>query len=70
VLGGVIRPLFAPQGAVRGPRYRRERGWCVTDFNPEDVEPLLELGPLGNVTRRLGCGRGLAPRFHDVLLVR
>jgi hypothetical protein len=40
----------------------------VTDFNPEDVEPLLELGPLGNVTRRLG--RGLAPRFHDVLLVR
>jgi hypothetical protein len=42
----------------------------VTDFNPEDVEPLLELGPLGNVTRRLGCGRGLAPRFHDVLLVR
>ena len=36
--------------------------------DPEDVEPLLELDPLGNVTRRLGCARGLAPRFHDVLV--
>jgi hypothetical protein len=32
----------------------------VTDFNPEDVEPLLELDPVGNVTRRLGC----APAYH------
>jgi len=31
------------------------------------VAPLLELDPLGNVTCRLGCARGLAPRFHDVL---
>jgi hypothetical protein len=35
---------------------------------PADVEPLLELDPLGNVTRRLGCAHGLAPRFHDVLV--
>lgn len=35
---------------------------------PGEVEPLLELDPLGNVTRRLGCARGLAPRFHDALV--
>jgi hypothetical protein len=33
-----------------------------------DVEPLVELDPLGNVTRTLGCARGLRPRFHDVLV--
>jgi hypothetical protein len=33
-----------------------------------DVEPILEFDPLGTVTRRLGCARGLRPRFHDVLV--
>ncbi len=33
-----------------------------------DAEPLVELDPLGNVTRTLGCARGLRPRFHDVLV--
>lgn len=33
-----------------------------------DLEPLVELDPLGTVTRRLGCARGLRPRFHDVLV--
>lgn len=39
-----------------------------TTLDQSDVEPLVELDPLGNVTRRLGCARGLRPRFHDVLL--
>jgi hypothetical protein len=33
-----------------------------------DIEPLVEFDPLGSVTRRLGCARGLQPRFHDALL--
>jgi hypothetical protein len=33
-----------------------------------DVEPILEFDPLGAVTRRLGCARGLRPRFHDLLV--
>lgn len=33
-----------------------------------DIEPLLEFDPLGQVTRRLSCARGLQPRFHDVLV--
>ena len=36
--------------------------------DPTDVEPLLEYDPLGRLTRRLGCARDLAPRFHDVLV--
>jgi hypothetical protein len=33
-----------------------------------DLEPLVEVDPLGAVTRRLGCARGLQPRFHDALM--
>ena len=29
---------------------------------------LIEIDPLGNVVRTLGCARGLSPRFHDLLL--
>jgi len=36
--------------------------------DPADVELLVEFDPLGTVTRRLGCARGLRPRFHDVLV--
>lgn len=36
--------------------------------DPDDVEPLVELDPLGEVTRRLYCARDLYPRFHDVLV--
>ena len=36
--------------------------------DPADIEPWLELDPLGNTTRTLGCARGLQPRFHDLLL--
>lgn len=27
----------------------------------------VEIDPLGNVTRTLGCARGLQPRFHDII---
>jgi hypothetical protein len=35
---------------------------------PTDVESWVEIDPLGNITRTLGCGLGLAPRFHDLLV--
>ena len=34
---------------------------------PTTPIPWLELDPLGNVTRTLGCARGLVPRFHDLI---
>lgn len=34
----------------------------------DPLAPWIELDPLGNVTRTLGCLRGLAPRFHDLLI--
>jgi hypothetical protein len=33
-----------------------------------DLEPWVELDPLGEVTRTLGCAGGLQPRLHDILL--
>jgi hypothetical protein len=35
-----------------------------------DVEPWVELDPLGNITRTLGCAFGLQPRLHDIMLER
>ena len=35
---------------------------------PDDVESWVELDPLGNVTRTLGCHFRLQPRFHDLLI--
>ena len=35
--------------------------------DPTDVEPWLELDALGDVTRTLGCARGLPSRFHDLI---
>jgi hypothetical protein len=34
---------------------------------PTSPLPWLEIDPLGNVTRSLGCARGLVPRFHDLI---
>lgn len=31
------------------------------------LAPWVEVDPLGNLTRTLGCARGLQPRFHDLL---
>lgn len=36
--------------------------------DPADVEPFVEVDPLGNETRRLECVGGLRPRFHDLLV--
>ena len=35
---------------------------------PGDIEPWLELDPLGNVTRHLVCANGLPSRLHDLIL--
>ncbi len=35
---------------------------------PADLEPWVELDPLGNITRTLTCARGLRPRLHDLML--
>lgn len=39
-----------------------------TTADTSDIEPLVEFDPLGNQVQRLGCARGLRPRFHDVLV--
>lgn len=39
-----------------------------TTLDQSDVEPLIELDHLGNITRTLDCARGLRPRFHDLLV--
>ena len=36
--------------------------------DPGDIEPWLELDPLGNVTRTLLCANGLQSRLHDLIL--
>jgi hypothetical protein len=33
-----------------------------------DIEPWIELDPLGDATRSLGCAGGLQSRLHDILL--
>jgi hypothetical protein len=32
-----------------------------------DLEPWIEIDPLGNVTRTLSCSRNLMPRLHDLI---
>jgi hypothetical protein len=32
-----------------------------------DLEPWVEIDPLGNLTRMLGCARNLQPRLHDLI---
>lgn len=34
---------------------------------PGDVEPWVEIDPLGTVTRTMGCARGLQSRLHDLI---
>jgi len=38
--------------------------------DPTDIEPWLEIDPLGNVTRTLGCALGLQSRPHDLISER
>jgi hypothetical protein len=41
-----------------------------TTPDPTDVDPWVELDPLGNITRTLGCALGLQPRPHDLISER
>jgi hypothetical protein len=45
--------------------------YVVRPPTPEvgDIEPWVELDPLGNLTRTLTCAGGLQPRLHDLILV-
>lgn len=36
--------------------------------DPSDIEPFIEIDPLGNVTRTLNCANGLPSRMHDLVL--
>ena len=36
--------------------------------DPFDIEPWVELDPLGKTTRTLGCALGLQARFHDLFV--
>jgi hypothetical protein len=38
-----------------------------TTPDPTDVDSWVELDPLGNITRTLGCALGLQPRPHDLI---
>jgi hypothetical protein len=38
-----------------------------TTPDPADLEPWLELDPLGNITRTFSCALGLQSRFHDLI---
>ena len=39
-------------------------------LNPADLEPWVEIDPLGTATRTLGCAGGLQPRPHDLIAER
>ena len=38
--------------------------------DPNDIEAWIELDPMGNITRTLGCALGLQPRPHDLISER
>jgi arylsulfate sulfotransferase len=38
-----------------------------TTPNLSDLDPWVEIDPLGNVSRTFGCAGGLLPRFHDLI---
>ncbi len=40
------------------------------EADPGNPAPWLEIDQLGRVTRRLGCVRGLVPRFHDLIALQ
>jgi hypothetical protein len=41
-----------------------------TTPDPTDVDQWVEIDPLGNITRTLGCAGGLQPRPHDLISER
>jgi Arylsulfotransferase (ASST) len=68
--GRVVWYVRFPEGPSLNFQAQANGRYIARPFTPDpaDVEPLVEFDPLGTVTRRLGCARGLRPRFHDVLV--
>ena len=68
--GRVVWYVRFPEGPSLNFQAQSNGRYIARPFTPDssDLRPVLEFDPLGTVTRRLGCARGLRPRFHDVLV--
>ena len=68
--GRVVWYLHFEEGPSLNFQAQPNGRYVARPFNPDPsaVQPLVEFDPLGTVTRRLPCARGLRPRFHDVLV--
>jgi hypothetical protein len=68
--GRVVWYVHLPDGPSLNFQAQPNGRYIARPMTPDttDMTPLIELDPLGRVTRRLGCARGLRARFHDVLV--
>jgi len=68
--GRVVWYVRFPDGPSLNFQAQPNGRYVARPFTPDntDLTPLIELDPLGTITRRLGCARGLRARFHDVLV--
>jgi Arylsulfotransferase (ASST) len=68
--GRVVWYVRFPEGPSLNFQAQPNGRYIARPFTPDtsDLKPVLEFDPLGAVTRRLGCARGLRPRFHDLLV--
>jgi outer membrane protein assembly factor BamB len=68
--GRVVWYVRFPEGPSLNFQAQSNGRYIARPFTPDtsDLRPLREFDPLGTVTRRLGCARGLQPRFHDLLV--
>jgi hypothetical protein len=68
--GRVVWYVRLPDGPSLNFQAQSNGRYIARPFTPDtsDAKPVLEFDPLGTITRRLGCARGLRPRFHDLLV--
>jgi hypothetical protein len=68
--GRVVWYVRFPEGPSLNFQAQANGRYIARPFTPDTsvVKPVLEFDPLGRVTRRLGCARGLHARFHDLLV--
>jgi outer membrane protein assembly factor BamB len=68
--GRVVWYVRFPDGPSLNFQAQPNGRYIARPFKPDttDPSPILELNPLGTVTRRIGCARGLRARFHDLLV--
>jgi hypothetical protein len=68
--GRVVWYVRFPEGPSLNFQAQSNGRYIARPFTTDssDLQPVLEFDPLGTVTRRLGCARGLRPRFHDLLV--